>query len=119
MQQDVIDLNDVMDRVQDDKELLIELLDIFQEDYQIKRRQIRDAIESGQTEKVRDLAHSIKGASGNISARKMFACAEKIERLSSQGDIKEAAHLADDLDGYFEELQSCIEEIKKELNAGE
>ena len=37
MAEDIIDLPDVLERVQDDKELLLELLDIFQEDFVSKR----------------------------------------------------------------------------------
>jgi len=38
MSEEIIDLKDVLERVQDDKELLDELLDIYQEDFVQKRQ---------------------------------------------------------------------------------
>ena len=37
MKKNAIDLEDVLERVQDDWELLLELLDIFEQDYAVKR----------------------------------------------------------------------------------
>jgi hypothetical protein len=44
MSEEIIDLKDVLERVQDDKELLAELFDIYQEDFVIKRKALGDAI---------------------------------------------------------------------------
>ena len=38
MSNDIIDLKEVLERVQDDQELFFELLEIFQEDYAEKRK---------------------------------------------------------------------------------
>jgi len=40
MGREVLDLNEFLERVQNDKELLLELLDIFVEDFQEKRKQM-------------------------------------------------------------------------------
>ena len=36
----IIDLEDALDRVQDDKELLFELFDIFENDFKVKRKEL-------------------------------------------------------------------------------
>ena len=40
MNDDAIDMKEVMDRVQDDRELLIELLQIFSDDYAQKKKDV-------------------------------------------------------------------------------
>ena len=42
MSEDIIDLKEVMERVQEDQELFFELLEIFQEDYVEKRKLITE-----------------------------------------------------------------------------
>ncbi len=47
MVEEIIDLKDVLERVQDDKELLGELFDIYLEDFVVKRKALGDAIAAG------------------------------------------------------------------------
>ena len=65
MSDEVLDLNEFLERVQDDKELLLELLDIFSDDYQKKRVQLEEAVNKNDSEQIKSVAHSLKGASGN------------------------------------------------------
>ena len=44
MSEEIIDLKEVLERVQDDKELLDELFDIYQEDFVQKRQALGEAI---------------------------------------------------------------------------
>ena len=44
MSEEIIDLKDVMERVQGDRELLCELFDIYQEDFIKKRQALGEAI---------------------------------------------------------------------------
>ncbi len=68
MSEEIIDLKDVLERVQDDKELLAELFDIYQEDFVVKRQALGEAITAKDITKIKEIAHSMKGSSGNISA---------------------------------------------------
>ncbi|HPN57451.1 MAG TPA: Hpt domain-containing protein, partial [Candidatus Omnitrophota bacterium] len=83
MRKDIIDMDDVMERVQDDRELLMELLDIFQNDYITKRGLFKQYLAAKEAEQLRDLAHSLKGAAGNISATQMFATCKDIEKRAN------------------------------------
>ena len=71
MNEQTLDLNEFLERVQDDKELLLELLDIFVNDYKEKSRLLNQAISQKDIEQVKGIAHSLKGAYGNISAKSM------------------------------------------------
>ncbi len=113
MKKEVLDIEEVMERVQDDRELFMELLEIFQEDYAEKRKQLDGLIAQNDLAQIRDVAHSIKGASGNISAKSIEASCEIIERAAEEGNmllIQETILL---LDRQFAELHTIIVQLKE------
>ncbi len=114
MKKEVIDMADVLERVQDDRELLMELLDIFEEDYLDKRNLINAMIEQNDPGQIRDIAHSMKGASGNISAKDVEASCEKIERLAEEEDMPGIKEVMPVLDQQFKELQAHIVQLKED-----
>ena len=113
MDKNILDLKDVLERVQDDWELLMELLDIFAEDYAEKRETLHGRLEENNSEEVRNIAHSIKGAAGNISARAIHATCERIEKFAEEGNLAPVKGLLGPLDKQFGDLQACIQELKK------
>ncbi len=115
MDKKVIDLPEVMERVQDDKELLLELFEIFTNDYLQKMKILKSAIEKKNFEEIKDIVHSIKGASGNISAKAVHATCVSIEELCAKKDIAGVQVALPLLDGHFKELQQCIAEIQVEF----
>ena len=116
MSEELLDLNEFKERVQDDTELLLELLDIFVADYQVKRQSLQEAIDKGDCEEVKSVAHSLKGASGNISAKSMRAIFLLIEDAAKGGDVSNTGDLLSQLDEIFNSLSTRIEEVKKELS---
>ncbi len=112
---DIIDLKDGMERVQDDKELLLELFDIFTEDFQRKYPLMQAAYNKGDGAAFQMLAHGFKGATGNISARRMLTTAIELDALSKAGDLSKVGPLVDLLWKQFEEFRVEAERLKKEL----
>lgn len=112
MDKHILDLKDVLERVQDDRELLMELLDIFVEDYTEKRGILDTLIKENDAEEVRNIAHSIKGAAGNISAKAIHATCENMERLAEGNNLAAVKGLLGSLDKQFVDLQGCIKELK-------
>lgn len=119
MNQDVIDLAEVLERVQNDRELLIELFDIFSEDYPAKVVAIKEAVEKKDFIQIRDVAHSMKGASGNISAKKVNASFLKIEQMAKNNiltGIEEALkELAENLQEFKLYSTKLKEDLKKKI----
>jgi HPt (histidine-containing phosphotransfer) domain-containing protein len=111
---DVIDLKDAMERVQDDMELLLELFDIFTEDFPGKGRAIRAAFDKGDASAFQMVAHGLKGATGNISAKLMHETCVELDRKGKEGDIFSTKPLLDKLDAQFVELTAEINRLKKE-----
>ena len=115
MSEEIIDLKDVLERVQDDKELLDELFDIYQEDFLVKRKTLGDAIAANDIAKVKEVAHSMKGSSGNISAKPLHAACMKLEVLAKEGKTDGMQEVATAIDGYFEQVKVFAAKFKKEL----
>ena len=111
---DIIDLPDVLERVQDDKELLLELFDIFQDDFKKKRQALGEAIAAKDIAKIKEIAHSIKGASGNISAKSMHAACLQLEQLAKSNTTDGMDDLVKTVDAQFVEVQAFAVKMKKE-----
>ncbi len=114
MSEEIIDLKDVLERVQDDKELLGELFDIYQEDFLVKRKELEEGIKLKDVVKVREAAHSMKGASGNLSAKSMHAICMKIEHLARDGSVEGVEALLPQIDDYFAKIVVFAANFKKE-----
>ncbi len=117
MNKEVLDIKDVLERVQDDRELLLELFDIFEEDFQEKRKNLSQHLAMGNFDSIRDLAHSMKGAAGNISAKALYASCSTIEQLAHDRGLDGIKSKMKDLDRQFIELQACIRDIKVEFKS--
>ena len=115
MSQEIIDLKDVLERVQDDKELLGELFDIYQEDFVVKRQALAEAIVAKDIAKIKEVAHSMKGSSGNISAKSLHAACLKLEMLAKEGKTDGMQEVLAAIDGYFDEIKIYAARFKKEL----
>lgn len=110
----VIDLDDVLERVQDDWELLLELLDIFEQDFSAKRPLLAQMVAEKSCEKIHDLAHSLKGASGNISAKALFQSFLQLEKMGESQDLSPAPELLKTIDAQFEDFKVRAAQLKKE-----
>ena len=110
----IIDLKDVMERVQDDKELLLELLDIFQDDFLKKRQALNEAIAASNITGIKEIAHSMKGSSGNISAKSMHATCLQLEHLAKSNSTAGMQDLMKDIDGQFEQIKAFAVKLKKD-----
>jgi two-component system sensor histidine kinase/response regulator len=114
MVKSAIDLPDVLERVQDDWELLLELLDIFQQDYSVKRPNLGGMVQQKNFDKIRDISHSLKGAAGNISAKEMFQSFYQLEKMAENKELGQMEQILKVVDQQFVELQACIVQLKKD-----
>ena len=113
MSDDAIDMKEVMDRVQDDRELLIELLQIFIEDYTEKKKILDEAVSKNDFAQVRSIAHALKGSSGNISAKKLRLSFLDLEQMAKTQDFSKAKEIFALLDQRFNELKDFVEKNLK------
>jgi two-component system, sensor histidine kinase and response regulator len=81
---------DLLQRVDGDRAFLAELAEIFRGDYPKQIRIARDGIEAGESEKVRHIAHGLKGALSNLSAEQASALASSLEGMGESGNLSAA-----------------------------
>ncbi len=115
MNNEAIDVKEVLERVQEDRALLIELLDIFQDDYGHKRKELTQFLAIGQADGLRNVAHSLKGASSNISAKRIYDLFAQLEYTAEQGNLASVPQILKDIDARYKELEQCMARLKKEL----
>ena len=114
MSDDAIDMKEVMDRVQEDRELLIELLQIFSDDYAQKKKMLDAAVVQNDFDQVRNITHGLKGASGNISAKKLRSSFSNLGEMAKSKDFSKAKETLDLIDRQFNELKDfAAKNLKK------
>ena len=115
MSDQIIDLPEVLERVQDDKSFLVELLDIFEEDFLKKRAALGQAVAAKDLAKIKEVAHSMKGSSGNVSAKRIYASCLALEKIAKDNSTAGMDELVKAIDAQFAEVRQFTVDFKKEL----
>ena len=116
MENEVLDLEEFLERVQDDKKLLLELLDIFVQDFKEKRTQMGEAVRNKDIDQIKKITHALKGSSGNISAKLLRLVIVQLENMGKNNDLNGADEALSEMDRKFEELTARIAALKQELS---
>jgi HPt (histidine-containing phosphotransfer) domain-containing protein len=85
-----IDMDSVLERVGGDESFLRELFDIYVEDFIEKYPQLEQAISKGDFNNIKEIGHSLKGSSGNLSLTGLHETAYGIELSGKENDIDQA-----------------------------
>jgi CheY-like chemotaxis protein len=85
--------DDVLARVDGDRELLAELLAIFHEQARELIAALDEAVASSDAVQVEQLAHTLRGSVANFGAREAVRLAQTLELAARGGDLGEAAAL--------------------------
>jgi HPt (histidine-containing phosphotransfer) domain-containing protein len=91
-----------------DAQLLGELISMFLVEIPGWMANLSEGLASGNAEKVKRTAHTIKGAVSTFGARPAQAAALRLETIGKQGDLSEAGPA-------WEEMQTAVERLKKAL----
>lgn len=93
--------------------MLISLINTFIEEIPSKIEQLSDAVQQGDDKEIALLAHTIKGASANLSGLKLSYYCAQLEALAKSEDKRSAeqAYLS-----LFDELSLSYHELKDEFN---
>ncbi len=110
-----LDMNDALQRLGDDKELYLELLQVFRDESDSMYRAVDDAVSSGEAEQIARAAHTLKGACSNISAVEARRLAAEMESAAKNDNQQRAAEL---IDALREALESVDNEAQRLISAG-
>ncbi len=103
-----IDIDSVLERIGGDESFLQELLDIYIEDFMDKYPQLEQAITEGDFNSIREIGHSLKGASGNLSLTGLQETAYGIELSGKEENIEQAKVLFARLKEEFTKLKNVL-----------
>jgi HPt (histidine-containing phosphotransfer) domain-containing protein len=112
---EIIGLKDVLHRLQDDKELLLELVQIFLDDAPHRLDNAKRLIEEANAEELADVAHSLKGAASNIGANKLWQSFKEMEQFAKEKNFSQAKHIFQKASLEFIELQGYFPQLKSQL----
>jgi two-component system, sensor histidine kinase and response regulator len=107
---------ELLERVDNDQDLLRELLTIFKEDFPGTMRSLASAIAAADLKNASRLSHTLKGMLSSLGARRVATAASKLEELAAAGETaslkdafavleREAASLLPELDAYMSEVR--------------
>ena len=107
MDKTVIELKNVLRRLQGDKQLLAEIVEIFLADAPKRFKKVEQLMDQGDLDELADAAHALKGAASNIGAGKLWKSFCEMEVAAKEKDLDEAKKI-------FEEDGEEHEKVRKD-----
>ena len=104
----------LLQRLMGDQAFAELLLDAFLEDTPKQLQRLAEQAGQGQLMEVKRLAHSLKGAAGNVNAPRLQQCAQALEHAVDCGDKTAVCAKLPELTGHFHELAHAIETFKRQ-----
>jgi len=112
----IINYPEFLDRVMGDTELALSILEEFAGLVGQHGEKLRQAVESGDNENVRQIGHLIKGESANISATALYQSSRAIEQAGKSGNSVEQKELLrriiEDITGLTEAIHHLLQNRK-------
>jgi signal transduction histidine kinase/CheY-like chemotaxis protein len=88
---------------------LARIVGLFIDDVPLRLGELRQAVESGEAQKVEETAHMLKGGSGYMGATHMAEICAMIQGLGTSGELSRAPELLDALEAEFERIRPALE----------
>jgi HPt (histidine-containing phosphotransfer) domain-containing protein/anti-sigma regulatory factor (Ser/Thr protein kinase) len=103
-----VDLATLMSIVDGDKTLLLELSQLFLQDYPVQMIELRKAVESGEARQLERAAHSLKSSLGTIGAKSAWTLAYELETIARTTRLHEAADTLQQLTAELARLAAFL-----------
>ncbi|MFT5085887.1 MAG: signal transduction histidine kinase/DNA-binding response OmpR family regulator [Candidatus Latescibacterota bacterium] len=109
-EEDIIDIEQVLEKVGGDRELLRQVIAVFLENAPAQLSAVGEAIANGDQSALHRTAHTLKGSLANFTVGEPYEVAFKLETMGSQGDWETA-------EAVYALLKEKVEKIKVALAA--
>jgi len=111
-----VNLNELLARVDNDRELLCELFSIFKQEFPCHLEGLQNAVARNDAAQVARISHTLKGMLASLAATKAAACITRLEQLARAEEVsslrgaleafeKEAQGLLPEMDSYLAEVR--------------
>lgn len=105
-----IDLNQVMKRLDHDKDFFYELLNIYREEFPAKIQELEKSIAEKKFKLIQEIGHFLKGSSANLGLTYLQEESSKMEQAGKEKDIHKAEKAFKNLNKEFDDLNKYITE---------
>jgi HPt (histidine-containing phosphotransfer) domain-containing protein len=105
---------ELMERIDNDRAFLAELLAIFRDTWPGQLAAVRSALALSDHEEVKRAGHALKSALGNLSAMQAYHFASGIEMAGGAGDMARATVMTDQLEAELPRVEIALEGMCQE-----
>ena len=110
-----IDYPDFKVRINPNAKSILKLEEIYNRRYRSLNIEVDNAINNNDSMKLREVAHSIKGLVGMMSAKESWEIAKEIELKAGEGNMEAAIDLIGELRTHLSEISDDLKIIKEFL----
>ena len=110
-----LDRQQFLNRIGYDKELLTEIVTLFGEDAPPKLKQLKSALETGDSQALKQAAHALKGMMGNFAANEAYATAFQLETMGRTGRWDHARETLERLEQQVKLVQKNLAALSAEV----
>jgi HPt (histidine-containing phosphotransfer) domain-containing protein len=93
----------------DETDIVAELAGMFLDDARSGLQALEEAVRDGDAPAIEQVAHMLKGSSGNMGARMMSDLCTQLEDAGASGDLSRAPQLLGDLEAEFGRVRTELE----------
>jgi len=108
---ELFDREELLERVDNDMELLRHLFELFTRDYPTLLDEMQQAVDAGQAEDLQRAAHTLKGMLGNLSAHDIAKRALALENMGGEETLDGAGDILERLEGEVACLGGTLREF--------
>lgn len=116
MAKNFIDLEELLERTENDRELMRDLLTIFKEEFPQRHQALREAIESLNATHVVMESHALKGMLSNLAAVEAAAAVAELERLGRHNETSKFLESFSHFEAIAKELSRQVEAFMAEVS---
>jgi HPt (histidine-containing phosphotransfer) domain-containing protein len=104
----ILNIEDLLNRVDDDRELLTELFFIFKAIFPTHLQQLKEAVACKAAKQIETESHTLKGMLLNLSAPRAAAAAYELEQM---GRDQQLENLQAAFDGFQAEVEALLTQM--------
>jgi HPt (histidine-containing phosphotransfer) domain-containing protein len=112
MKAQLIDMPRFVERMEGDRELILEVFEVFMEEAPGRREKFEKALAAMDFEALTMLAHSLKGASGTLQADLLHQVCYDLEKAARAGDEDKAREFTPRVLALLDETAAHMRELK-------
>lgn len=108
-------LNELFESVGSDRDFMDEIIEAFFQDTPQQLAVIQESLVTGDSERLRRAAHSVKSNSASFGADQLHTLCQKLEEMGRTGELDGAAALASEIEQEYQLVHEALEAYR---NAG-